>query len=468
MPSESCTLLIATRFHDHMEFPGSKLSKPIRRTIFVVFFVLFFLISPAIIMYTSGYRYDWRRGLLRETGAVNIDIEPKTAEVFLNNVKIKSKMPVRLSDLIPGKYNIRVTAPGYYEWQKDVDVKSKQTVYVKEITMLQKKEPELFLQGEIITAKISFDDTYLAYLEKKNNLLEVQIKNIVQNTEPVTVYRLPASKEGYTISWAPTGNYILLNELAPPYETMVIIDANHPEKQTDLIKKLKFAVDKFQWKDSGEPELYFSTKLRIMSVLPSTEQNFILTKNTFIDWFVENGQLWAIEQNTSTKKISVTKDAIGFKSTFIPETVLSESEQNLQFLSAKNDHVLLKKTDKSEVVFFIKDKKYTFNGEKFSISKYNDWWIIWTPWEIWTYSRGEEPNLLNRSGQQLDEVIPLDKYNTLALVWADKTTALYPYYLVTHDIINTQAISTSADTKSKIIYFIADIDEKKGVWKLSY
>lgn len=451
-----------------MEYPNSKISKPIRRTIFIVFLGLFILISPAIIMYTSGYRYDWRRGLLRETGSINIDIEPSDAEVFLNDIKIKSKIPIRLSDLVPAKYVIRISAPGYHDWRKEIDVKSKQTVYIKEITMLKTGSPEMILPGDVEKICLSFDSTYLAYLSRQGNLLELRIKNLAANEEPKTIYRLPVSDNSYLLSWSTTGNYLVISDSLQPHQLLVLINAEQPEKQLDLIKKIKTPIEKYQWKDSGQPELYFSTKQNIMSVLPSTEQDFTLSKNVYLDWFMESGQLWTISRNTTTKKIHIMKDTLGFSSEFTPETSLAEAEQDLKILTAKNDQLLLKKADKPEVVFFIKDKKYNFNGEKFLISKYNDWWIIWTPWEIWTYSRGEEPNLLNRSGQQLQEVLPLDQHNTLALIWADNITALFPYYLVAHDLFTSSTFSPVVDPKNKLLYFAATAGEKKGIWKLDY
>lgn len=93
---------------------------------------------------------------------------------------------------------------------------------------------------------------------------------------------------------------------------------------------------------------------------------------------------------------------------------------------------------------------------------------MWSQWEAWTYSEGEEPYLLNRSGEHLQEIIPLDKYNTLALTWADKTTVLFPYYLVSHDFINEKIEDLSADTENKILYFINQDKNKEGIWKLNY
>ena len=107
--------------------------------------------------------------------------------------------------------------------------------------------------------------------------------------------------------------------------------------------------------------------------------------------------------------------------------------------------------------------------DKIKISQFENWWLMWSPWEIWTYSPQEnEPLLLNRSGEQLADIIPLDKYNTLALIWENRATALFPYYLVGHGLIDQRIEYANADTKNKVLYFYAEIEGEKGIWRLLY
>ena len=124
-----------------MEYPGSKFTRRYRLILFAVFVAAFFVITPVLIMYSSGYRYDWQNGLIKETGAINVDILPVNAVVYLNDAWLKGGMPYRLKNIAPGKYRLKITAPGYFDWLKDVEVKSKQTVYIKEISLLKKIHP---------------------------------------------------------------------------------------------------------------------------------------------------------------------------------------------------------------------------------------------------------------------------------------------------------------------------------------
>lgn len=450
-----------------MDFPSSKLTKPIRRAFMLFFIMLFFIISPIIILHTSGYRYDWKYGLLKETGAINIDVEPSNASIYINNIKIQSKMPVRLNDRVPNKYNILITAPGYYDWQKDIEVKNKQTIYVKGISLLKKNEPSLIIGGNIKNLTLSYNSRYLIYIKEKNKLTEVWLKNLSGDQAEQNILSLPGEQE-LKIIWTKNNYFFTVSAADPPYNFVYLVNAEQPDRQFDLIKKIKYPVEQFQWKESGEPELFFSTKLKIMSILPRTEQQYIKDNNKYIDWYMENGQLWTLQAASDTDNIKIICDTLGSNYNFQEKNTISITEQKIRFVAAESDRIILKKIDLPEMMILTKNNKYTITGEKFIASQYNNWWLIWTPWEIWTHSKNEEPNLLNRSGEQLQKIVPLDRYNTLALIWSDKTTALFPYYLVNHDLLNYKIKDAAADPKKKIFYFIAEINNQNGLWQLTY
>lgn len=462
-----------------MEYPNSKLTKPVRLALLVFFITLFFLLAPAIIMYTAGYRYDWRQGLLRETGAIDIDVEPKNTAVFLNELKVKSKMPARLNDRVPGKYEIRLSAPGYRVWTKEVEVKNKQTVYIKEIFLLKESQPEFLAEGHM-TQALSGDGRELVLLKQKNDKIEVELMDAA--ALPMEKISAPPSDRliggqarllavlpagDYAAKWAPDNDFFVVSEAEPPYSTLLIFRLSESDKKNDLAALTKAPITKYQWKDSSQTELYFSTADEIFSFLPVQESITKLSKNKFQDWLAEGGQFWVLAADEE-KKIKLISDALGFSNEYGPEGALGENAADFRLAAAKNETVLLKRIGQPEMLIIRSDEKFAVAGEKFLISPFNDWWLIWTPWEIWTYSAGEEPNLLNRSGQQLRQVLPLDEHNTLALIWSEKTTALFPYYLVSQDLLTSGLNSAAADTENKILYFSGALDGRTGLWRMEY
>lgn len=452
-----------------MEYPESKLTRPIRRAILSAFIVIFFILSPVIVMYAAGYRYDFKNGLLRETGAISVDILPSEAAVYLDNLKLKDKLPLRLKNLTPGKYHLKITASGYYDWVKEVEVKNKQTVYIKEIVLIKKNKPRLLAQKNIVSLSLSPNGRYLLYGVENGGATETWLRDARRQNE-VLISRLPPESK-INVAWAEKNNWLYVASGVSPYSNLLIFNTETPEKQFNLIKEIGAPVIKPSWKETADAELFFEAKGKIMSIFPATRQKFTLAKNTFMDWYMENGRLWTIEANTSTEQLKIIKDAIGFRSDFtlIDNTGEFEDQKNYwQIVIVRDEHALIKKSGQPEMTLLTPDKKFNLSGEWATISKYNNWWLIWSPWELWTYSEGEDPYLLNRSGEQLREVLPLDEYNTLGLIYAEKTNVLFPYYLVSHELLNQPVISAAADSAGRIFYFAGEIEGQKGLWQLDY
>lgn len=452
-----------------MEYPGTRFVYPIRRATLILFIALFLILSPLIIMYTAGYRYDWANGLLKETGAISIDIEPPEANVFLNGIKLKETMPIRLNNIAPGRYNLSLSASGYYDWTKEIDVKNKQTVYIKEVSLIKKSKPQILISGNIQTFALSNDYKYLIYLTQKANNTEAWLWNTT-NHSSVILARLN-TLDPMTITWSKNSDYVTIANQNSPYKNLLFLDATSLLSLTNLSTNTTSSIEKYQWDPQG-PLLYFSTKDKIFSYDPDSGKTQTLTKNNFLDWYAYRGQLETLQINTTTKQYKIISDTLGFKSTFnsfayniADDVALSQFKIEM----ADANKILLKNTHTSEMNIVTQNKNFQISGDKYLVSKYNNWLIVWTPWELWTYSDGaSEPYLLNRSGENLQQAIPLDKYNTLALVWANKTTVIFPYYLVSHDLIAGDIKIADADTNKKILYFIDDTNENQGIWSLEY
>lgn len=460
-----------------MEYPGTHFTRPIRLALLITLIVLFFIISPLLIMYTAGYRYDWKNGLLKETGAINIDLEPKTAVAYLNNVKLQEKIPIRLNNIIPAKYNVRVTSQGYFDWNKEIEVKNKQTNYIKEISLLKKNKPEILITGEINNFDVSYDGQFVIYTTKENNANEIWLWD--NNTKQTnSLFRLPGNTK-LNISWAEKNNYALITDSATPYSQIRIINALDSLKQTDLTKESLF-INKIQWANTTDPQLYYSTKEKILSYSLITQTSQTITANKYADWYMENGQLWTMQIDSSTKDYIITKDTLGFSKVLkqIKDSEIKlttdidpkEKEVKIGFAVARQNSALLKTNTTGKMLLVNNNAIQPMQINKFLISKYNNWWLMWSDWELWSYNDNENPYLLNRSGEHLTDTLPLDQYNTLALVWADKVTALFPYYSVSHDLINEKISNPIADTDNKILYFIKNNQDKNNnaIWKLNY
>lgn len=451
-----------------MEYPGSKFTRPWRLAMLTAFVATFFVTSPLLVLYTAGYRYDFKNGIIQEIGAISIDVLPKNANVFLNDKKIQGKMPIRLKNVSPGKYKIKISADGFYDWEKEITVETKQTVYFKEIKLIKKSSPEKIGDGQIEKISLSSDSKYLIYQKINPDKQEFYLRDLNSNKDTFIFGDETEKKYNYNIEWFKNSNLVAIS--TDQTARIQIIDTNAPELNWDLAKEEKNKILKWQWSNGSDPEIYYSTKNQLTAINVATKQKTNLGKNNLLDWQVDNRQVWSIQVSSSTKQLVVIKNTFGSSQTFLILGDYNNNDQpnNWNFVKTTDNQILLKKTNQSEMLLISDNKQYNFYGENFLISPYNKWWIMWTPWEITTYSRDEDPFLLNRSGEKLDKVIILDEYNTLGLIWADKVTALFPYYFVNHVLINQPINDAEADSKNRILYFSGKANGQIGLWKMTY
>ena len=109
----------------------SFLTQKVRRLIMAFWFLLFFILAPAVLLYTAGYGYDWQNNRLTRTGVISIDIEPEDATVEVNGVVMTDRMPLRLANRRPGSYHIKIYKDEYKTWERDVALFSGETTYVR-------------------------------------------------------------------------------------------------------------------------------------------------------------------------------------------------------------------------------------------------------------------------------------------------------------------------------------------------
>ena len=78
---------------------------------------MFFILAPAIVFYVSGIAFDFSSRRLVKTGSFVINTDPNKAEIFLNGA-LARKNSGNIKFLTPGEYDIKIQAPGYFDWTK--------------------------------------------------------------------------------------------------------------------------------------------------------------------------------------------------------------------------------------------------------------------------------------------------------------------------------------------------------------
>lgn len=120
-----------------------------KRLLYTFFIFLFFVINPIILLYSSGFRFNYKKFTIEKTGSAVIVSFPKKAKVYINNTATKYTTPAKIRFLIPDTYSFSLQKEGYYPWSRSVAVESSLTSFLKDINLVKKNKPKLIMGGKI-------------------------------------------------------------------------------------------------------------------------------------------------------------------------------------------------------------------------------------------------------------------------------------------------------------------------------
>lgn len=98
------------------------MNQAVRRIIYTVAIALFVLLSPLLILYAQGFRYDLRARSYFRIGTLSIYSYPRSATVSIDGTQQPRRTPTTNLQLRPGTYRVRVQRDGFHAWEETVRI----------------------------------------------------------------------------------------------------------------------------------------------------------------------------------------------------------------------------------------------------------------------------------------------------------------------------------------------------------
>ena len=97
----------------------------IRRLIFYILIVIFFILTFFIIPYSNGWHFDFDTFKFVKLGGLYLNVEPTEAKIQVDklNFEIKSgfmKSGILIANLFPKTYYVSIQKDGYQSWNKNL------------------------------------------------------------------------------------------------------------------------------------------------------------------------------------------------------------------------------------------------------------------------------------------------------------------------------------------------------------
>lgn len=118
------------------------MSKKTRLIILLICVAVFLIIMPYILLYSLGYRVDFENRKIVTTGGIYVRVLPQGADVVIDS-KISNKTgllsnAVFVQNLLPKQHNVLVKKDGYYEYQKNLNVKENEVTKLENVILFKK------------------------------------------------------------------------------------------------------------------------------------------------------------------------------------------------------------------------------------------------------------------------------------------------------------------------------------------
>jgi len=280
-----------------------------RRLIALTFIIVFCAVAPILILFTAGYRYNFKKNELQKTGSLVLKSAPFWANIEINGKKISQRTPLRLNNVIPDEYDLRVTKDGYYPWQKKLTVKSQETTFAEDIVLFAKTETKELIPENIKWASFSpakksviyvlneFNQDYLYLLELGSGRTSLLYNNGRKFDAPASFRLRDGSLNSTRVVWANDGSRFLFIENGQ----YSIISATLPKYTINLTKDINEKnITNIDWSISDSNLLYGQSGNKVLSYnIPTQSWEPIYNstqKGNLIDFLVFDESVYTIEE----------------------------------------------------------------------------------------------------------------------------------------------------------------------------
>lgn len=167
------------------------MTKTRRIALYAAFFGGFLVTAPAVVFYTAGYRLNWERRELVETGLISVSSVPRGAHVSVDGTDAGERTPAVIGTLSPGDHVLRLTREGYLPWEKRLTVNSRLTTFAHDVLLYLDEAPAPVMAGTVRAVSAPRAGTFALALEE-GGWVEIWAVNPVSGANRL-LERLPAS-----------------------------------------------------------------------------------------------------------------------------------------------------------------------------------------------------------------------------------------------------------------------------------
>ncbi|HTX87072.1 MAG TPA: PEGA domain-containing protein [Candidatus Nanoarchaeia archaeon] len=450
----------------------------LRRIIYYSFCLLFLIITPLIILYASGYEIDWQHLFtplaVQKTGMTIIYSTPSGANIFLNGQPVERftdiffqklipsasnaiRTPAHIKNLAPGSYDLSVQLPGYWPWQRRIDIFPGKITHVLDINLFKNTSPQLLASRQSQRLSLAPNNKEI-FLPASGQLFDIK----TQALDKISA----AFSTSTDVSWSADSGRLAAGK--------ALLNLKSPDKNLSLDKIIGPSISNLKWNGEMDKIYYqFKNSINLFNLADQSNET-IIEENNILDYEVKGNYLYYAAQNglnaqlkyfsLNDKKIVKTIDlpaSSGYQLINPTAKLINLYDQKYETLYLIDPSV----SAASPIIETIDSVKKT--------EWVNDKELVWAnDYEIWVLDLDKNENkLITRWSLPIKSIIKTKAANYI--LFATEKNINVITWTATDEIQVTELASFDSiaspvfDDTEKNLYFTAKIGSDEGLYRLN-
>lgn len=372
------------------------MTKRTRTFLFLFLLLLFTVFTPSLVLYSQGYRIDWKAKRIAQIGAFYFKATPSRANILINEKLLKTTDfffgSALLGNLLPGSYQVQIVKEGYQPWSKQLEIKEKEVTDAKNIILFP-QNPEFRIIADYVQQawQTPQEKTLLLQRNTPEKTWELVLLNL-ETTGEETIFTSKSKEQIWNVQWSYDGTRILLQLASGESIRSLILSLKMDQPCSLLPCDLAFLgepIDAVMFSPTSKNTVFFAKFLRNAQILRETDYvkkeagtpigNNVVTFTAAAEslfWLENDGKLW--------QKDTGSQDPARILSS-LPYPIKQETEYSIHsavdMVFLKEDVKLLQAQQQEntfkEVFSGAKTIAASPDGKKLALSNDSEIWILY-------------------------------------------------------------------------------------------
>lgn len=173
---------------------------------------VFIVLAPICVLFSLGYRLDWKDRRLVQTGSLIISTIPRETSARIDDIGDCKKNPSNFSAILPGNYKIRLEKDGFFPWIAEIQIRPKRSTIIENAVLFPStKKAAQLLDRKSGPLAVDPSGKHFAFSDSTGRVVNFQ------NTNDRTIdFSIPISGTALdSIGWSTDGRRLLLTRKRP-------------------------------------------------------------------------------------------------------------------------------------------------------------------------------------------------------------------------------------------------------------